>query len=408
MKKWLALFLVVIMAFSLVACSGGSTNDTTTPDNSGSAGSSDTGTAGSSDAGSAGSSNTGSGGSSDAGSGASMEGAAVIGSTGAVDHFARDPYTISYVYGNSAPINIGFTQALEDFGKRMNFNVKSTGADFDPARVLEIIQADIDLGVDGFLINVMSETYQREHEMLREAGIPYINVMGPYFDAQGNNMAPAVAFNGYQAGSDITDWWLANYSTYLGEADLSSIGFMVVTFTVALEFTERSDGALDRFRELHPELENNIYYVDLTNFSMDIAYDSVAATVSGNAEIEKWVIFAVAEDFAVGANRAVESLNRVGSIIVLTTGNDVAFEEWGNNATPQLVALVPVWKTSMMGAAAEGIIALVDGRETEDTLWKEIRRPNDVATLFYVETEVVTRDTYRDFIARIDAEFGIT
>ena len=401
MKKWLALLLVVIMAFSLFACSGGNSNNSPSPNNSGTSGGSDTSSPASSGTGSPGSSET-----SSPPAGSNNDSSA--GLDGTVDHFARDPYTISYVYGNSAPINIGFTQALEDFGKRMNFTVKSTGADFDPARVLEIIQADIDLGVDGFLINVMSETYPREHEMLREAGIPYINVMGPYFDAQGNNMAPAVAFNGYQAGSDITDWWLDNYPAYLGDADLSSIGFMVVTFTVALEFTERSDGALDRFRELHPELEDNIYYVDLTNFSMDIAYDSVAATVSGNAEIEKWVIFAVAEDFAVGANRAVESLNRVGSIIVLTTGNDVAFEEWGNNATPQLVALVPVWKTSMMGAAAEGIIALVDGRETEDTLWKELRRPNDVATLFYVETEVVTRDTYRDFIARIDAQFGIS
>ena len=328
--------------------------------------------------------------------------------SGDVDYFARDPYTISYVYGNSAPINIGFQQALEEFGKRMNFEVKASGADFNPARVLEIIQTDIDLGVDGFLINVMSETYPRQDEMLKEAGIPYINVMGPYFDAQGNNLAPAVAFNGYKAGADLTEWWLDNFTNYFDNTDLSSIGYMVVTFTVALEFTERSDGAVDAFKRLHPELEGNIFLVDLTNFSMDIAYDSVAATITGNSQFSNWVIFAVAEDFAVGANRAIEQLNKIGSCIVLTTGNDVAFEEWGNNATPQLVALVPVWKTSMMGTAAEGILALIDGRETEDTLWRDIRRPNDVATLFYVDTEVVTRDTYRDFIAKVDREFGIS
>ena len=329
-------------------------------------------------------------------------------STDEVDYFARPPYTISYVYGNSAPINIGFTQALEEFGKKMNFTVKATGADFDPARVLEIIQTDIDLGVDGFLINVMSETYPRQHEMLNEAGIPYINVMGPYFDDQGRNMNPAVAFDAHKAGSDLTNWWLNNYKDYFGDIELSSIGFMVVTFTVALEFTQRSDGALDTFRELHPELENNIFYVDLTNFSMDIAFNSVAATLSGNANIEHWVIFAVAEDFAIGANRAVESLNRVDNIIVLTTGNDVAFGEWDNNSTPELVALVPVWKTSMMGAAAEGILTLIEGRATPETLWSERKAPNDFATLFYIDSEVVTRDTYRDFIARVDAQFGMS
>lgn len=371
MKKWLALFLVVVMGFALFACSD--KKATETPSASPSA-----------------------------------SGSSTPASPAGDDYFSRDPYTISYVYGNSAPINIGFIQALEEFGRRMNFTVKATGADFDPARVLEIIQTDIDLGVDGFLINVMSETYPRQHEMLMEAGIPYINVMGPYFDDQGRNMAPAVAFDGYKSGVDLTNWWLANYTTYFGDVELSSIGYMVVTFTVALEFTQRSDGALDTFRSLHPELESNLFYVDLTNFSMDIAFDSVAATMSGNANITNWVIFGVAEDFAVGANRAVETLNRVDSCMVLTTGNDVSFEEWGNNATPQLVALVPVWKTSMMGTSAEGIIALIEGTETVDTLWSSRRAPTDFATLFYVDTEVVTRDTYRDFIARINTEFGIT
>lgn len=372
--KIIAILIALVMSVSLIAACDNSKTDTSNPPATSPTGTSPTGTA----------------------------------PSGEVDHFARREYTISYVYGNSAPINIGFQQALEDFGKRMNFKVKASGADFDPAKVLEIIQADIDLGVDGFLINVMSETYPRQHEMLREAGIPYINVMGPYFDAQGNNMSPAVAFDGYKAGADLTKWWLDNYTTYFDNVELSSIGYMVVTFTVALEFTERSDGALETFKSLHPELEGNIFYVDLTNFSMDIAFDSVAATISGNAGISNWVIFAVAEDFAVGANRAVESLNRVGSCIVLTTGNDVAFEEWGNNATPQLVALVPVWKTSMMGTAAEGIVALIDGSETEDTLWSDRRESNDFATLYYVDAEVVTRDTYKDFIARIDREFGIS
>lgn len=373
--KIIAIIVVLVMSVTLIAACNGDSDTTPSPSDSSPTGTSPTGSApGGSD----------------------------------VDHFARDPYVISYVYGNSAPINIGFQQALEDFGRRMNFTVKASGADFNPARVLEIIQTDIDLGVDGFLINVMSETYPRQHEMLREAGIPYINVMGPYFDAQGNNLAPAVAFNGIKAGADLTEWWLDNYTNYFDNADLASIGYMVVTFTVALEFTERSDGAVDAYKRLHPELEDNIFLVDLTNFSMDIAYDSVAATITGNSQFSNWVIFAVAEDFAVGANRAIEQLNKIGSCIVLTTGNDVAFEEWGNNATPQLVALVPVWKTSMMGTAAEGILALIDGRETEDTLWRDIRRPNDTATLFYVDTEVVTRDTYRDFIAKVDREFGIS
>jgi len=369
MKKWLALFLAIVMGLTLFACTSNNTNDTTPP------------------AGTPGGDNT---------------------PSGDVDHFARDPYTISYVYGNSAPINIGFIQALEAFGKKMNFTVKATGADFDPARVLEIIQTDIDLGVDGFLINVMSETYPRQHEMLTEAGIPYMNVMGPYFDSQGRNMSPAVAFDGYKAGADLTRWWLDNFTDYFSGAELSQIGYMIVTFTVALEFTQRSDGALDTFRDLHPELESNIFYVDLINFGIEIAYDQVAATISANAGIEYWVIFAVAEDFAVGANRAVESLNRVNNSMVMCTGNDIAFEEWGNNATPQWVALVPVWKTSMMGASAEGILALVDGRETPETLWADRRQANDFATLFYVDSEVVTRDTFRDFIARTDAQFGIS
>lgn len=323
-------------------------------------------------------------------------------------HFARDPYTISYVYGNAAPINIGFIAALEAFGAKMNFKVKATGADFDPAKVLEIIQTDIDVGVDGFLINVMSETYPRQHEMLMEAGIPYINLMGPYIDDQGRNMSPAVAFDGYKAGKELTEWWIANFPNFLDGADMADIGYMVVTFTVAFEFTDRSNGAIDTYLAMHPELRDNLFVVDLINFGIDIAYDQVAATIAANADVGYWVIYAVAEDFAVGANRAIESLNRVDSTMVLCTGNDIAFEEWDKGATPQWVALIPVWKTSMMGTAAEGILALIDGSETAETLWASRRAPGDLATLFYVESEVVTRDTYKDFIARTDAAFGIS
>ena len=218
--------------------------------------------------------------------------------------------------------------------------------------------------------------------------------------------SPSCPFDGYQAGANIAEWLVNNYTDYFGDVDLADIGFITLNFSVATEFNVRAFGAQDKYKELHPELADNVFDVDLLDmgFSVDAGFDKAAATMSGNADIQYWFIFGVAEDFAVGAARAVESLGKQDTALVVSTGNDFCFPLWESEGdTPCWVATVPVYKTNLAVPMAAGIIALIDGRATNETLWADQRAQGDFATQYNVSVEVVTRDNYQQFIEQADA-----
>jgi hypothetical protein len=48
---------------------------------------------------------------------------------------------------------------------------------------------------------------------------------------------------------------------------------------------------------------------------------------------------------------------------------------------------------------------MADGRATMETLWQERRAPGDTATIWLVNSVFVTRDTYKDYLADVNAKF---
>lgn len=325
-----------------------------------------------------------------------------------VDHFDRDTYELVYLYGIPVPISANVFSSLERLGEKMNFTINSFCADGDMAKYVEFVETYIDMGVDGFLCSPQQDVMLRTDELCSEANVPYINMMTTYVDENGNTLKPVVSFDGAQAGMNIVDWLFENYTDYFGDVDLADIGFMTLNFSVATEFNVRAFGAQEQYKNLHPELADNIYDIDLLDigFSVDAGYDKAAATMSAHSDIEYWFIFGVAEDFAVGAARAVESLGKEDQVLVVSTGNDFCFELWGEEGnTPCWVATVPVYMTELAVPMAAGIIALIDGRATNETLWAELRADGDFATQYNTPVDVVTRDNYQQFISQADTVF---
>ena len=393
MKKTAALVLTFLMTLSLFACAGNQTAETPQE------------TASSAPASTAPSTEP----STEAGNEPNAEPSAdgTVGYlTDDVDHFGRDPYELVYLYGIPVPISANVFTSLERLGEKMNFTINSFCADGDMAKYVEFVETYIDMGVDGFLCSPQQDVMLRTDELCSEANVPYINMMTTYADENGHTLKPVVSFDGYQAGMNIVDWLVENYTDYFGDVDLADIGFMTLNFSVATEFNVRAFGAQDQYKNLHPELADNVFDIDLLDigFSVDAGYDKAAATMSANSDMEYWFIFGVAEDFAVGAARAVESLGKDAQVLVVSTGNDFCFELWGEEGnTACWVATVPVYMTELAVPMAAGILALIDGRATNETLWEDLRADGDFATQYNTPVDVVTRDNYQQFISKADA-----
>ena len=401
MKKLVALLLSVLLAFSLFACSTNGNNGaspsvpaSTTPETSPST------------APESAPSPTPSAESSTSPSTDSTVGYL----TDKVDYSARKPYKVEFVYGLTCGQTANFTDALTKLSKKMNFTLTTFSSEMDLDKYVNELQTQIGLGVNGFIFSPPVDVLVRQDEICKEANIPYINSLNAYTDDDGHTMSPTVSFNGYQAGANLTDWLVNNYKTYLKDADLADIGYIVIDFSVSAEFSTRANGAKDEFKKLHPELEKNIYAVDLADlgFSIDSGYTKTAATLAAHADIKYWFIFGVSEDFVVGAARAVEAAGKTADSILVSTGSDTCFDTWTTaDNTPNWIATVPIYKTDFCAPMAAGLVALMDGRATAESLWADLRAPGDKATQYIVSVDVVTRDVYKEFIAKADAVMDI-
>ncbi len=279
-----------------------------------------------------------------------------------VDYFARDPYHVTYVYAITVPMMTTSNNTLISMGEKMNFTVTSIDANGDMGKYIDAIEQEIGTGTDGFVFAPRVDVLEREDDLCKEAGLPYISIMTPYIDENGQNLCPTIQFDGVEAGGKLAEWAVENYSNYIEGVDLSSFGFMVLDYTAAQIFIERSTGFIDRLKEIRPDLESNIVYVDCIDgsFSTETGYNKVAATLSGHADIEYWIIYAVSEEFNVGACRAIEAADKTDDCLVVSTGCDAVFLEWDENASPEWVATIPIYGQDIGMAAAAGIVALMD------------------------------------------------
>lgn len=385
MKKVTAMLLVIIMVFALAACSGQESDSK--PSESPAASQSDGNAKAQLDP---------------------QDGSTAGYMTDEVDHFAREPYNVMFCYPLSVAMWNNFSDSFEALGEKMNFNLTTFDAQSDYDKYVSTVEQAIDTGVDGFFFAPGADIPARLQQLCNEANIPCVFILIPSRDKEGHVNSVTVTLDNYIVGATMWDWVEANYSTYLSGADLATTGIILLDYSVTSDFSDRATGMKDQLLSRHPELESNVFYVDTASegWGQSSGYNKTAATLAANPDFEHWIVFGVAEDFVVGACRALESNDKGDKSIALSVGNDVCFDQWDNGESPEWVATVPVYRNDFCPNAAAGLVALMDGRATMDTLWADERAEGDTATSYDIPLTVVTRDTYKDYIAESDAKAG--
>ena len=315
-----------------------------------------------------------------------------------VDHFARDTYDFTYCYTATNAFNDSVISAWERMGKKYNFTLSQMCGENDAEAYVQGIEVACNRGTDGLFIDCDPTISSRVYELLEELEVPYVCILQPLTDEDGHNLAPCVMLDQYRSGYDSVSWYGENYPEYWGEIDETTVALLNINYSTNPALAERLVGSKAAFKEYFPD--GAVYEVDgVTVGAMDAeaGYNLTSQIMSAHPEVEHWIIFGCVEDYAQGAARYVETTPNPDSVLITNSGSNLLPLEFESGYDGPWKVCYAVSEISYAGPAACGLIALVDGRATADTLWSDLRAEGDLATNYIADPIMVTIDNYATF-----------
>ncbi|MDR0490546.1 MAG: substrate-binding domain-containing protein [Oscillospiraceae bacterium] len=383
MKKLLALVLALLMAFSLFACNTNSGKDSPVVSNSPSTGGAEN---------------------ADISAGANSIGFFMDG----VDPASRKTYNVVWSYMRPMALFQNIGDALLEMESKMNVKITQYCANSDVDALLQNIEIYADQGVDGFIIVIDAATNMRIKEVLDSTGIPYIGILNSVRDENGSSIVPLIGMEGFTIGEQMVDWLYSNYKNYWGEIDTSKIGLLDFDFSPNIDFHERHEAAMAKFKALLPG-NAGVFPADgvAGGLNEETGYDLAAAIFAANPGVEYWFVPSCLELYAVAASRAAEDLGIDNKVLITTANSDVLSALWDSGYEGCFVSCIATAPLQYAAPALCGLVAMMDGKATAETLWSSIRKPTDLYTYFEMDVEILTKDTYKQFFERVKKDSGL-
>lgn len=402
MKKALSLFLALLMAVTLFACGQTSTTSSPAASTAPSAAASSTAAASASAAQSP---------SASAAAGSSTDISASANSIGffksGVDPASRKTYNIVWAYPRQNVTMQNIANRLKDYEKMFNFKVTSYCANNDMDAYLQNVQIFIDQKVDGFIMVFDPATRMRFIEVLKEANKPVTGILNTVRDDNGSEIIPVAGIEGVDAAGTLVQWLYDNHQKYWGKIDTKKIGLLDYNFSSNKDFNDRFKGAKEKFEKLLPG--NPVYAADGITGKLDeqTAYDLAATTFAAHPEVEYWFVTACIEQYGAGAARAAESMNKNKTVLVSDVGSDQLTGQWDKGYDGTWVSCMAVSDYQYLVPPLCGLIAILDGKATPDSLWSAKRAKGDTVTFYQIPPVIVTKDTYKAFFDEVKKEAGL-
>ena len=384
MKKVLSILLALLMVFTLFACN--TTEDADTDEDTSSEASSETSDEADSE-------------STDAEMTDITVNADEIGYfESGVDPQSRDTYEIVHMYPYTLLLYEYMTECFEHFGERLNCNITPSTSEFDMDVFIQNIEIFASQGnTDGFIVVIHADAAERIVEVLDESGIPYVGWCNSYRDENGSELVPSVGLEQYPASATTVQWLADNYQTYWGDIDTTKIALLNGNASSNTDLDTRAVAAEETFNELFPE-NAGVYDLDMVaDFTQEGAYNEAAAILSAHPDVEYWFSTNCIEQYSQGVARAVESLQIEDKVLITDVGSDVLCSEWESGYDGSWVACLAISNYLYAAPAICGLVALIDGTATWDTLWTDMRAEGDQYTFYGAASTMITKDTYKEY-----------
>lgn len=325
-----------------------------------------------------------------------------------VDPASRDTYEVVWMYMRPMSLFQNITASLQELAPGLNYNLTEYCANSDIDAIIQNIEIYASQGADGFLIVVDPTASARIISVLDGTGVPYVCMINSVRDENGAATAPCVGLESYPAGYETVQWLYDNRSTYWGDVDASKIGILDYNFSANTDFNDRFEGAKACYFD-NGGTEDKFFAADGVSGALDeqTGYDLAAAIFAAHPEVEYWFVGACLEQYAQGATRAAEALNMTDRVLVTAVGSDILPVEWDNGYDGCWVSCMALYNLQYAIPGIYGLVSLMDGTSTPETLWQHVRRDTDIYTFHNVSYTIMTKDNYVEYTESIKALAGL-
>ena len=327
-----------------------------------------------------------------------------------VDHWARPEYHIVYFNFNPTGVTGQIALALEQLGEVWNFRVTQLTANNDSDAFITTLQTILIGGdIDGLIVDITDELATRASEILRDFGIPAVSVFNAAADFDGNMLIPSVIMDQFLNGWTQVNHTYSVHRDIWGDVDGSEIALLVVDHSTNMALHQRYLGARAAFLEFFPNNAHLIFYGDTgaEGLGAESGFAHANAILSANPQIQHWFAVGTVEDNALGMARAIEALGMDDRVLLTSSGAGILPSQWDEGYVGAWIANYSIPPFLYSGVAIFGLIAMIDGRATMDTLWPDMFLPGDLAARFVLEAEMMTRENYVEYIANFMRQFGV-
>ena len=333
--------------------------------------------------------------------------------TDKVDWFARDPYKIVFIYAQAFALTDNMGKAFQAWSKRVNYEYTESNANQDNDTFLNNMELFASQGWQGMVLQPDATIGMRVKELATELGVAWMPGVSPIMDEQGNLLQPMVTLGTKYQADMANDWLFDNYKTYWGNEDINpaTLGYICLGLSANPILKMVSDYSYEGFKAKYPAAANNAFDGDCINqtnpVSADAGYQLTSATMAAHPEIEHWFITTVLEDYAQGAARAASALNIENKVLICSNGANILIPMFKESSEDKSwVAGIYYAQEIFCEPCVCGIIAMLDGRATPESLYPEWKAPGATYANILCDTRVVTKETYQEYLDYIDSYIG--
>ena len=398
MKKAIALILVLLMALSLFACGSNGGNGTQQGANF-------------EDAEDIGMGETLANGTAGADYDGPKTGAAYYGFfDNEYDYTKDERYSVAYVVYQTSVLYDAFSAAFELWANRYNCDYKMVDCGGNADTYINQMQTLVDNGVKGFLLDPDSQMLGRVTEYAQElVGDAWMSGMSYPYGEDGLMNHPFVGFDNYDFGVQectyVVNYAKENFEGWTPE----EIGCININYSTSELINNRMFGARDTWKELMPEAADNFWDLDAAAIGMtkSAAYDLVSNLLAQHPEITYWCINATIDQFATGANSAIEQYGLLDNTVICVLGGTGLVNQWDqgveNAWKGAIYTAQPVYAEPIFGI----MYYMMRGWCTAEEVWQDYTNvdSNGYGWLL-LASEAIEYDTYQNFLEWVDWHSG--
>lgn len=305
----------------------------------------------------------------------------------------------------NTPYNSAMSECFQALSTKLNFTYSFFEAGGDTEKLMNLVSTAGGQNYDGLIIEGDTTTYERIFDIMKDyPNTQFIPGMSPYDDTNGIYQRPSVVVASYVRGGAAMKYALDNYKKYTNsDVDMKDIGFISVNYAVITDFTRRVNGAVDEYKKSNEALMGTNYFeldtsAETNPFAADAASNQVTPVIAANKQFKGWIIYACIEDFGDGASRALETAGLDKTSVVVSDSASMLIKKWDTGYNGCWIAGADTPQIQWADGIASGLLQLIEGTKTIDTLWESMRTQGQNYTVINLPYTVVSKDNMKDYL----------